>query len=1255
MASSSHSWTEALAAHPVFDPVTSTVSSAQADVPIELATPRSSAKSPFPASPGLSPIGSPSGSGSGLPSWTRSASHRGPSQAAAVTPDASRQGHRQRMAIIRDSELLVAVGNQLRLTSLSEIKSHASSSRPPSPCKRSSYKTLTSDLLTFEIDVLVPSPNGRLLAVVGESQLVVLVLPRLGWASRVSADIPCRAVPVGAYHHGPQGSARIARAIWHPWGDNQSTMLVLTADAILREYDLSRDHQDPVQTLDFSSATLTPSKNRRGRPDGRFSGEEPEAYIAVSLALGAHDAQDWSPLTLYCLMQNGDIYAVAPYLPQRAQIPLRYLADLSAHVTAQMRTAETPQKRATMQAQSSYVRSLEKQSQATSVSTLSSTRDEPTVQLHPPEDLPRRHMTRQGPFLLQPEPLELSVHSEDSSIDCFACDFLFARHSLAAPKQTAHPVSLGVFVIVFTDGKIDVCIETEPIQASWSIPQDTDLPALTVYETIKVETVPVKGNHSIASLTRDPLYDDTIYVQHSLGAHCLVLGTWIRPLMLAMAGEASEVAKTIRQDTPTDVVCILRTSASSAHEMELDALLLINDVYLGYSLLMMTRALQCVALELSIRLAAEMGYADELPPLTDGTHEPGAYISLVAKPTFRPPELLSAARGLPSSTRMIVPPSQKGRDLQITPETLQFLGKAVEQLRREIRDLVAAANVVQARLELQMRELSRQLSKLEQARQRMLPSTTRSANAEERLSRCAKVQADIMERADRMLQRLMDHHQPMISTYERQWFQELDRLEREISIDGTGSGRSLVDRVAKLETQVAVVRSQLTHVDGRQKQSEYLAEDQKREIYSQLATNSEILDQVQLKASKLADSECAHIHLMVTRPHALTLPDLQQEDLVVVSLCLLAFVILLWRRSTAPRTTPAADTIDGHDAIVRQLYNDRVTIARLRVYPIKSCRGFDVEREWPFTEQGLEYDRNWMIVDLEKNKQLSARDDRGIKLVRVMPLIVPDAQSPFGGELKITFLDAADAESFSVPLRPTDETLAQWNILEGFDLWGDSCEGVIVQSLAQMTDLNAKSPSELLSAFVGRPVKLVMKTAKLRRMAADIPLDPNSLEYPGGGVVRYPDFAPFLICSTASIADSEAHVHAHAAKGSEWAAPQSKRLLVERFRPNVIVQGVSVPWGEDHWLESTIGDQGRFYTPLRCPRCMFPNVDVESGIRDKQMPNNAMRKYRIVEAASKGTYCFGMYMIPARAAGILRLGDEVKVTRAKWNPEYQKE
>ena len=76
-----------------------------------------------------------------------------------------------------------------------------------------------------------------------------------------------------------------------------------------REYDVGRDAEEPQQTLSFVPDRVV----------GRFSVEDPASHEAVSFCIGKGVA-DWSPLTVFTLMKNGDVWAMSPFLPATAYV-----------------------------------------------------------------------------------------------------------------------------------------------------------------------------------------------------------------------------------------------------------------------------------------------------------------------------------------------------------------------------------------------------------------------------------------------------------------------------------------------------------------------------------------------------------------------------------------------------------------------------------------------------------------------------------------------------------------------------------------------------------------------------------------------------------------------------------------------------------------------------------------------------------------------------------------------------------------------
>ncbi|KAF8329343.1 uncharacterized protein EI90DRAFT_3125135 [Cantharellus anzutake] len=320
--------------------------------------------------------------------------------------------------------------------------------------------------------------------------------------------------------------------------------------------------------------------------------------------------------------------------------------------------------------------------------------------------------------------------------------------------------------------------------------------------------------------------------------------------------------------------------------------------------------------------------------------------------------------------------------------------------------------------------------------------------------------------------------------------------------------------------------------------------------------------------------------------------------------------------------------------------------------------------ESSFTEEGLQFDRKWMIVDLEKNKHLSPRDNRGIKLARVKPSF--DFER---GMLDVSFPDDPSVPSFSMPLDPPAEEVFGWEEVEGVNLWGNNLSGRVVPSSTP----GAPDPSVVLSNLTGHHVKLVMKPPAHLRPVPFATIDAAGLDYEGGPRTVFADVGPFMIASTASVVDAQRRIgEAQKAGAIEWDI--NREVSIDRWRPNLVVEGVETPFGEDDWIEGQVGDkQYSLLFPGRVPRCIFPNVDPATGVRDSQVPHKVLMGYRRV-VPQPGLYYFGyvlstllrsdpatyrymvsyrVYGVPVSAAGVLRVGDRIKITKHAPNPLRQ--
>lgn len=100
---------------------------------------------------------------------------------------------------------------------------------------------------------------------------------------------------------------------------------------------------------------------------------------------------------------------------------------------------------------------------------------------------------------------------------------------------------------------------------------------------------------------------------------------------------------------------------------------------------------------------------------------------------------------------------------------------------------------------------------------------------------------------------------------------------------------------------------------------------------------------------------------------------------------------------------------------------------------------------------------------------------------------------------------------------------------------------------------DSPDPSEVLSNFTGHPVKLVMRPLDHKR-PVDLGVGPDQILYDGGVQTVFADFAPLMLVSLASLADIQDRVEI-ARKGGEVEWDSSRPLTIDRWRPNVVVEG----------------------------------------------------------------------------------------------------
>jgi uncharacterized protein YcbX len=247
-------------------------------------------------------------------------------------------------------------------------------------------------------------------------------------------------------------------------------------------------------------------------------------------------------------------------------------------------------------------------------------------------------------------------------------------------------------------------------------------------------------------------------------------------------------------------------------------------------------------------------------------------------------------------------------------------------------------------------------------------------------------------------------------------------------------------------------------------------------------------------------------------------------------------------------------------------------VACLHVYPVKSCRGIDVE-SFLLTPTGPEWDRRWMIVTAE-GRFITQRSH---------PRLATIAVTVAGGVLGL-----------SAPGRPPlalDVNHAGSS--RPVVVWSDECLGVDA----------GEEAADWLAAVLGEPLRLVRLDPARPRFA--------NANYAGPvpQPVSFADAYPVLMISRESLAGLNRRLPAP--------------VPMARFRPNVVIEGVTLH-AEDALTRFRFGSVILRGVKL-CTRCSTTTTDQVTGVRDPDgQPLRELGRYRrdrVLKGVTFGQNC----------------------------------
>lgn len=278
------------------------------------------------------------------------------------------------------------------------------------------------------------------------------------------------------------------------------------------------------------------------------------------------------------------------------------------------------------------------------------------------------------------------------------------------------------------------------------------------------------------------------------------------------------------------------------------------------------------------------------------------------------------------------------------------------------------------------------------------------------------------------------------------------------------------------------------------------------------------------------------------------------------------------------------------------------TVSALHIHPVKSCAGIFV-REALVAETGLDLDRAWMLTD-DHGEKITQREHPRLALVQ--PSIgLSDVKLRAPGMLALhLLLDTVEART-------------------RVRIWDDVVRAYDMGALA----------SQWFSDFLGvKGLRLVRFDPEEERL--------SNMKWTGGVAAEnaFTDGFPMLVASTASLGELNRCL----------ALAGQPPVAMERFRPNLVLDGLPDPHGEDFIDTLEIATpEGPVVLKLvkPCTRCTIPDVDPVTAQQGHAVLDT-LAGYR-ADARVDGGLTFGMNAIVVSGIGRkLQVGAAVEATLA---------
>lgn len=632
-------------------------------------------------------------------------------------------------------------------------------------------------------------------------------------------------------------------ALWHPLGVKGSCLVTVTADAIVRVWEIEVSNRwsfdNPSTSIDlkrladgtsldqdFSASTTATNKT--------FSPDSFEMEVAAA-AFASKGSGGWDPMTLWVAMREGDVYALCPLLPQKWSPPPTLIPSLSVSIVTTVASFEDD-------ANVSEYEKLLSQQQLQWMGELDA--QEPVLVEDSPADPLQEVYTRpsrpgvtprlQGPFQLN------SDADTGDELDTLITDIMVIgkktetedlmdgeeEEELELDERDKVGASITVVCLLSASGQTRIYLELDGIQAQWLPPKhksrigsmliNSEPPWLLAFQALDTMSPVDINENSWPVFSPDVISRYNFFVTHHAGIVFISLTNWIFRLEKELNGD-SEAGTDFR-------VGLVVNSQSSRERMysqptadvavPLAGAIALQDPDVGYFLLS-TTPFDPIALtfdspevDLAPLRQRSPSVENEVQPLPLEFYDP--------RPVFNPSHTFDQTSVLPALLERLRTSRHKtvvNQEVRLSPLTLTIFTDAHKVLSDETYRLGVAAAEVFRRCEVLQTELREQVEKanavkikVDQINGAHRGNVSDNETYENRLQAVQDRQARLHERLETLRKTVGKSTSRDLSARERSFFEEVKSMASNIS-ESESEGAGSNGRTQKLWKRLDDVKS----------------------------------------------------------------------------------------------------------------------------------------------------------------------------------------------------------------------------------------------------------------------------------------------------------------------------------------------------------------------------------------------------------------------------------------------------------------